>query len=117
MSEIMTEKQQKTVNFICNTCEIEFAGKTKKDVFEFIKEWLPKARQMAEIDNFARRLVGTEIPVYKAKKDENGQWKETQYQSEIALENLKGNILRGKSTIDAINQYHDDRVKYSPPKL
>ena len=30
MSEIMTEKQQKTVNFICNTCEIEFAEKTKK---------------------------------------------------------------------------------------
>ena len=84
ISVIATEKQQRAISFIENTLETTFTGTTKREVFEYIREYLPKARFSTRDDD------GEE---YCNKR--NG----------VANELLKRDMLQGKSGSEALAEF------------
>lgn len=98
ISVIATEKQQRAISFIENTLETTFTGTTKREVFEYIREYLPKAR-------FCKSLEAEmNIPVYAARfstRDDDGE-EYCNKRNGVANELLKRDMLQGKSGSEAL---------------
>ena len=99
ISVIATEKQQRAISFIENTLETTFTGTTKKEVFEYIREYLPKARFCKEAE--------LRMPVYAARfstKDDDGE-EYFNKRNGVAHELLKRDMLQGKSGSEALAEF------------
>lgn len=108
ISRIATQKQISMIAFIKDKCEVEFAGNTAKEVYDFIGEWYPKALQMARLDN----IIGSMgVTAYRARKiyhgnDVHGEWEELQNNRDaIAHEKFKGDVVRRRNPVEALAEF------------
>lgn len=105
LSRIATKKQIQCIHFIKDVCDVKFKGTTSKEVYDFIGKYLPKAQKLQDMEKTIGRLG---MSVYSAKKtyhgnDLHGTWEETfDLRDTIAHERFKGEILRGRNSIDAL---------------
>lgn len=106
INNIASEKQKRMLAYIEQHCEVTFNGNTKKDVFDFIGEWYPKAQMMAKLDAMVNNYS---VPVYKmhCNADTNWKWEEDYNlpRDGIAHERLKGSIIRGEDSLTALARF------------
>lgn len=105
LSQIATDKQIRLIQYIKKQCNVTFNGKTKKDVWDYIGEWLPKAKFIESMD----REIN--VPTYKATKTYpgnsiHGQWEETiNLKDTIAHDIFEGEIIRGRNPAEALMDF------------
>lgn len=102
-SRIATRKQQDTVRYIEHLCGVRFKGNTKKEVYDFIGEWLPKAKKL---DSLRQQIGATGVQMAEVHFVPRGEevyapddWS---LKGGLADELFKGAIMRGQDPIDAL---------------